>query len=171
MTQRTKNIILIIGFVLLLIVSYLFAISETLDTRSQVIELEKEATNFSQLNSRSLSLKRQEKFLDSILVVNKIKNTSVQNNLLDLLNEESAKNGFSISSFNEPHVFKDDLSSITSYSFSLQGDFNDLSAVIYQLEQEYNLGRIVHVNFEKKRYYRRNKDYLECFVVLEGLDL
>jgi len=171
MTQRSKNIALILAFIVMLIVSYKLSISETVSSYKSVEELRIQAENSKTIGSRFNSLKRQEAYFDSILGANQIKSNSTQNNLLDFLNSQSEKKSFSITTFNEPHIIKNDLSKISSYSFKLSGSFNDILSVIYSLEQEYNFGKVSHLDFEKKKDYRKNRNYLECFVIIEGLDL
>ena len=114
------------------------------------------------------TIKQKEKALDDILEQNNIKNISVQNNLLAFLNTESQNSNFVISRFNEPHKFTEEDYSITSYQFSLQGDFYDILGVSYALEQKYNLGNIVHLRFSKKMDYRKRREFLHVDFILES---
>ncbi|HNP66315.1 MAG TPA: hypothetical protein PKH16_00285 [Aequorivita sp.] len=119
--------------------------------------------------SIATNLEKREQFVDSILSLNNMKGNSVQNNLLDFLNSKSESGDFIISDFNEPHTFSQDGATITSYRLTLEGSYDEIEQVLYSLEQEYNFGKISHVHFEKKKDYRRGKDYLECFVIVESL--
>ncbi len=169
MTQRNKNILLILGFALLLILSYRMAFSKTLASRNQVRALEEETTTFGNLSGLSATLNAREHFADSILQKNNIKSNSIQNNLLDVLNASAEERNFVISEFNEPHIYTENGVSVTSYRFTLKGAFNDMQQVLFDLEQRYNYGKVVHVNFNRKRDYRKRKDYLLCTVILESI--
>lgn len=97
---------------------------------------------------------------------NNIKNTSVQNTLLDLLNERAINDGVQISSFLEPHKGFDNGVAETSFRFTLKGSYKAIEIILYKLEQEASIGNITHVKFSKKRDYRKGKNYLECDVIL-----
>lgn len=171
MTARHKNIALIVGFLALLIVGYRISLSKTLDTKNRVQKLEREVSHLSKLNGQSSKVIAHNVYLDSVLSVNKIKNNSVQNTLLEILNTASQNSSFEITEFNQPHRYQDEQTTILSYSFSLRGSYKAIEQIIFELEQNHNLGEITHLSFEKKRDYRRGRDYLECFVVLEGVGL
>ena len=168
MTQKNKNILLIVGFILSLFISYKLAISKTIETKVSLAILEKQTITFDNIARLSANLKQREKFADSILIKNNIKNTSIQNNLLEFLNNEHEDDLFTITNFKEPHHSVKENVISTFYQFTLKGDFKTLLEVIFKLEQQYNFGKISHVSFEKKRNYRKRKDYLECFIVVES---
>ncbi len=72
--------------------------------------------------------------------------------------------------FNNPHVFEMDNAMINTFSFTVNGSFSKITGLIYELEQHYKLGKIISVNFEKKKNYRRNTQYLECTVLLQRIE-
>lgn len=169
MKQRNKNILLILGFIVILIFCYQVSIKKTFGLKHEISSLNDSISRYEYLSKQSQNLKAKEIYLDSILSTNNLKNISVQNNILDDLNTLSEEKGFSIVAFNEPHSISESNITVNSYAFRLQGDFNDMLELVYHFEQETNLGKISHVNFEKKKDYRKNKDYLECFVVMQSL--
>lgn len=169
MIQKNKNRLLILGFIIAIFACYHLAFSKTIETKKELQTLTHQSDNFKNIASLSRDLYQREKYVDSVLKKNNFKNLSIQNNLLEFLNEKSLENMFLIIGFQEPHRFTNDNITITYYQFSLKGDFNSLLGVIYSLEQEYNFGKISHLRFEKKRDYRKRKEELECFVVIENL--
>jgi Tfp pilus assembly protein PilO len=169
MTQKTKNRLLLLAFLVILTIAYQLAFSKTFALRNEVNILRKQSDSFEGLANFSANLQQQEKFADSVLLNNNVKNISVQNNLLQYLNQSSIDKGFNISSFQEPHMILENGVNTTSYQFTIQGNFNDLLYTIYELEQNFNFGKIASLNFERKRDYRQGKDYLICFVVVESL--
>lgn len=169
MSQRNKNILLIIGFIAILFLCYQVSIKKTFNLKTEITNLNDSINRYEFLSKQSQNLKAKESYLDSILSTNNLKNVSIQNNILEDLNTLSEEKGFSIVAFNEPHSISESNITVNSYAFRIQGDFNNMLELIYHFEQETNLGKISHVNFEKKRNYRRNSNYLECFVVIESL--
>lgn len=168
MKQKTKNILLVAGFVLLGIISYQFSISKTLQLRKDINFLELKATSQANTSQTLLSLKSREIFTDSILAKNNLKNSSVQNTLLDLLNQHSINDNIQITSFLEPHNADNNDISETSFRFTLKGSYKTIESVLYELEQSMNLGSVTHLKFSKKRDYGKGIDYLECDVILRG---
>ncbi|MEM7185020.1 MAG: hypothetical protein AAF466_00070 [Bacteroidota bacterium] len=168
MTPRTKNIALIVGFVLMLWISYQFSISKTFVLKDRIGQLEKERIEMTQLSKASGSLKQREHYSDSVLSEHLQLNGSVQSNLLDLLNGRSQELGFSISDFKEPHSFIDNGMTIQTLEFRLRGPFDAIQTLLYEIEQQYNFGEIRNLHFEKKKDYRARSEYLECTVVIEN---
>lgn len=169
MDPKNKNRFLIIGFIFVLIACYYLAFSKTMEIKNNLNNLNQQSNNFKNLTSLTNNLYHREKFVDSVLKKNNFKNLSIQNHLLDFLNDQSVKNKFIITDFKEPHNVIEENTTKTSYQFTLKGDFNSLLNVIYTLEQNYNYGKITHISFERKKDYRKRKEELFCYVVLENL--
>jgi len=170
MSPRHKNIALVVGFILTLLLAYQFAISKTLDLKNEVSSMSGEALKFQSLPQMQANLYQQGIFLDSVLATNNIKDISIQNNLLEYLNSRSEELPIAISNFSEPHIYSDDDAPKTSYAFLLKGDYFSILETIYQLEQEYNFGSVKHVSFEKKFDYRKRKNFLECSIIIESFN-
>ncbi|MBW1296610.1 hypothetical protein [Aquimarina litoralis] len=172
MTQKNKNIILIIGLLLVTFIAYRYSISKTITVNHQVSTLEKQKDAYESAPTQLAALSNKEKQLDEILKKNNVEGNSLQNNLLKTLNTLSSTSNFTIIAFEEPHVYKDEGSQKTSttYNFTLQGEYTSLIKVIYALEQTYSFGNIIHSNFEKKKNFRTGKSYLQCTVLLQRLN-
>lgn len=168
MAQRNKNILLVIGFVLFLVMAYRLAIYKTFYLKNEINTLKSEQIDPAQISELSGNLELRNQFADSVLKKYNIRNSSIQNSLLEFLNEESILNGISIVQFQEPHVFKVDDVKATSYPFTIEGQYIDIERVLYKLEQQQSFGKVSHVHFEKKRDYRHGKDYLECLIILRA---
>ena len=149
-------------------IAYNLAFSKTISLKDRINLMEEKTISLESSVLIAVNLEQRERFVDSILSLNNMKGNSVQNNLLEFLNIKSGSGNFTISDFNEPHTFSENGATTTSYQFTLEGNYNGIEQVLYSLEQEYNFGRIAHVHFEKKKDYRKGKDYLECFVIVES---
>lgn len=160
MTDKQKNIALVFGFLLLLIISYLFAFKRTLELKNTLQSFKTEKELLSNANQRIFKLQQENKYLDSILVQKNISiSNSFQQTLLSRLNDFSKKQSIEIISFNEPHIYSENGSVLKTYSFEVKAGFNDLLKIMNTFEKQ-QLGAFISVNFEKKKNYRKNTDEL-----------
>ncbi|MGY3793185.1 hypothetical protein [Aquimarina sp. 433] len=172
MTQKNKNIILIIALLLVSFFAYKYGISKTFVVNDQVHTLEMQKHAYETAPNQLAALANKEKQLDEILKQNNVEGNSIQNNLLKALNTLSSTSNFTIIAFEEPHIYKDEASQKTSttYNFTLQGSYSSLIKVIYALEQSYSFGNIIHNNFEKKKNFKTGKNHLQCTIFLQRLN-
>lgn len=168
MTGKQKNIALIIGFILVLIISYRYAISNTLALKKEFKTLKQQEQLFKNVPKQLSILKQKEKYYDSLLVKYQLNGSSVQNNLLKTINASANSNTIQLINFLEPHVFKKDNLTYNTYQFTLRGSYNNILELIYKLEQETKFGEITNLHFERKKNYRTGKNYLEANVLLRS---
>ena len=168
LTDKNKNILLIIGFILALVLCYQFAISKTLDTKKQYNTLKHQEELFKNTPKQLGLLKQKQKYYDSILVSNKLDGTSIQNNLLKTINISADVNNLKVVSFLEPHVIANGDLIIKTYEFTIEGDYNSILGLIHQLEQQTKFGEIINVHFEKKKNYRTGRYYLQAKILLKS---
>ena len=168
MSLQQKNSALLVGFILLLWLGYQFSFSKTFQLKGQHKTLLKEQALFTNVSQKLTALKQQDVYYDSILKSKRISSeSSFQNSLLQTITAFADTTNIKIVAFNNPHIFKADNTIFNTFSFTLKGSFSKITQLIYQLEQNYKLGKIISVNFEKKKNYRRNNYFLECTVLLQ----
>lgn len=168
MARKTKNIALLVGFVITLFVCYQLAISKTIQQKEQFETFKQQDILFKNAPKKLSLLKQKEVYYDSLLAQYQLDGSSIQNNLLKTINTFADNNKFKVISFLEPHtVILNDLT-IQTYVFVIEGDFNDLNELIYQLEQKTKFGEIVNLHFEKKTNFRSGKQYLQAKVLLKS---
>ncbi len=172
MEQRTKNIILVVGLLLVLFIAYQYSFAKTFAISDQVSKLEQEKERYLAAPMQLAALTKKEKQLDEILTRNNVEGSSLQRNLLKTLNELSTTSKIKVIAFEEPHVYTNETTqeSTTTYDFVLQGDYKSLIDVLYALEQKYSFGNLARVRFEKKKNYRTRATYLQCSVLLQRLN-
>jgi len=156
---------------LILAMAYQLTFSKTFELEKEIGQMEIQKTALLQRTQMANSLKQRERHADSMLNKFRIKNRSVQNHLLDFLNEEADKGGFAISEFVKPHRLNEQGVSFNSYPFKLEGSYQAIEQVLYQMEQLYTFGKIAHVSFERKTNFRKRKQELECYIIVESLDV
>lgn len=168
MSFKKKNIILAISFLILCLVAYQFAIRNTLNLKSEFKTIKANKAHEQMIQSKIVQLSAQKRYLDSLVSVNKITTTNLQNELLVTLNGLSDKHKVKISKFDEPHI--DSIGGIenTFHRFVLEGNYKQIINTIYDLEYDRNLGQLVSVQFKKQRNYRRNSLYLTADVLIKN---
>ena len=121
MKLKQRNILLGIGFIVMLWLSYQLSFSKTIELKKQVKTLQKEAKIFDNISQKLLDLKQQNSYYDSILASKKISiETSFQNNLLATINTVADSTNIAVVSFLQPHVFDIDNTKTNTYSFNLK---------------------------------------------------
>ncbi|MCX2679356.1 hypothetical protein OOZ15_05320 [Galbibacter sp. EGI 63066] len=168
MKNKTKNIILAIGLVLVLFISYQYAISKTIALRNTYKELSKENVLFQNIPRQQYMLNKQNQHLDSLLNKYQIGGTSLQNNLLKSLNQNVDSLNLKLVEFNDAHIFKRNDLTVNSHQFVVEGGFNSILKLVYNLEQKTKFGEVSHINFEKKKNFRTRKEFLQAFVIVQN---
>ena len=153
---------------MLLFGCYKLAIANTVALKSEYRAFAKEEKLFKNTPKQIALLKKKQQYYDSLLHVYKIGGTSLQNNLLNAVTKFSKENDLKVVNFLEPHTFTDKSLTVNTYSFSVEGHFNNILQLIYTIEQRTKYGEIVSVSYEKKKNYRTGTSYLQAKIVLQS---
>ena len=164
-----KNKLLGIGIVTLIVLSYTLAIKKTLSIKAESKNLKFQVEQYTDITTKLNLLNLKNKYYDSIFKTMEINDTSLQNNLIRIINIEAEKNEVKVMDFNQPHIHAIGESNQYTYSFDLEGDYTNILKVVHTLEQKGSFGEIVHLNFEKKKDYKTNRDYLNAKVMMQQL--
>jgi NAD(P)H-dependent flavin oxidoreductase YrpB (nitropropane dioxygenase family) len=155
----------------ILYASYHFAISNTVSVYKQYtdkVSLSKAYTDTPDL-LRQLIAKEQQ--IDLMLSNAGNSNTSLQNRLLKELNLYCQGLNLKIISFQEPHVFQQKETDIITYSFSTEGSFNDVIALVNKIENKSSHGSIKHLQTIKKTDYSTQRNFLVTHILIEKVIL
>ncbi|RED26122.1 hypothetical protein BD847_0028 [Flavobacterium cutihirudinis] len=164
--KRNKGLLL--GFLVLLYISYSFAISNTIDYYSEYKSKQQEITADHNLPKLTAQLIQKEKQLDQVLSKYDANiSESFQTDLLKQLTTYSTNYHLKIVDFQEPHIISQKGISTTSYMFSLEGSFNNSLIVLNKLENSPSLGVIKHLNFVKKKNYNTNINQLSVEIIMQ----
>lgn len=168
-THKHKNAILVALFLLVLLLCYQLAISKTFVLRKEYQALKQEEQQYTNIPQQLALLSKKEAYLDSILQKMDLNNSTIENNLLRVLNRESAANKVQVIDFNPPHVHNNGNTSLSTYNFKLRGNLTAILKVVYVLEQQSFFGEVVHVNFVKEKNYRTGRNYLEATIFVQNI--
>ena len=170
MTNKQKNIALVVGFLLLFLISYIFSIQKTIDLKSKLTMLTKQQELMSNAGTQIFNLQQKNRHLDAVLQQKElsIKN-SFQQVLFNKLNVFKKECSIEVLSFDEPHQSIKDHTKLLTYSFKIKGSFIALLKLTNYIERQ-RLGTLTSVNFEKKKNYRRNKEEITGLFYLQKLE-
>lgn len=168
MTKQQKNIALTVSFILALILCYQLAIKNTLQLKEQHTHLANEAVSLKSAPQQLALLKQKNVYYDSLLTRFQLGGSSIQNNLLKVINTYASNNALKVVDFLEPHVSTNDNLVIKTYDFTLEGTYNNINQLVYLLEQKTKFGEVISLHFEKKKNYRTGRFYLQARVLLKS---
>lgn len=169
MSLNQKNIVFILGLIFLIWVAYLFSFSKTIEAFHTYNKLKYQDDLFTSASQNHNNLQQQVKYYNSLLKKYQISaENSFQNNLLNTINDYAKSHPLKIINFKNPNRFLPTNHTIQeTYVFTVESDFNSIVNLIYTLEQNHKFGEIVSVNFEKKKDYKTNLEYLQCEIYLQ----
>lgn len=168
MTQKTKNIILVVSFLLIVVIAYQYAIANTLQLKSEYKTLKQDAVVFENMPLQLSSLKQKEKYYDSLLTRYQLGESSMQNSMLKSINTYAEANNLKVIGFIEPHKITKNDFTVNTYQFTLEGDYNAIISLVHQIEQKTKFGEVINLNFKKQKNYRTGKYYLQASVLLKS---
>ncbi|QMU65037.1 MAG: hypothetical protein GKR88_12570 [Flavobacteriaceae bacterium] len=156
-----------VGFFIMLIISYHFSYKKTIEVKNVVGKLRKEKSLLENAGSRIVSLQKENRYLDSILQSNdlSIENTFEQT-LVQKITQFATKNNLKIVAYNTPHLFALNDTHLLSYIVEIKGSFRDLMLFANYIEQQ-RLAKLTSLTFTKKKNYRTRRNYLSCKLVLQ----
>jgi len=170
MKNKQRLIILLIGILVVAIVCYLFAISETIALKEQYTHLKQQEVLFKNTPKQLTLVKKKQQYYESILTKYQLNGSSVQNSLLQNITLFAKNNKLKVIDFTEPHVSSKNEISIKTYQFTLEGDYNKILSLIHKLEQETKFGEIINLHFKKEKNYRTGRYYLQAKVLLKSFN-
>ena len=170
MTNKQKNIALVVGFLLLFLISYVFSIQKTIDLKSKLTMLTKQQELMSNAGTQIFNLQQKNRHLDAVLQQKELSlNNSFQQVLFNKLNVFKKECSIEVITFNEPHQIIKNNTKLLTYSFKIKGNFIALLQLTNYIERQ-QLGTLTSVNFEKKKNYRRNKEEITGLFYLQKLE-
>ncbi|WP_190808386.1 hypothetical protein [Flagellimonas sp. S3867] len=167
---RKKNIVLILLILLSLLLCYKLAISNTLALKREYGALTKEEGLYKNIPQQLSLLSKKEAYLDTVLQDLNINNTSMENNLLRIINQEVSKNQLSLIDYNPAHISKQNETNFITYNFTLRGSFPSILKAIYSIEKHSGFGEIIHVDFTKEKNYKTRRNFLEASIYIQSLE-
>ncbi|MCB4797212.1 hypothetical protein [Neotamlana laminarinivorans] len=170
MTNRNRIILAVSGFIITLFLCYKFAFSKTINLVYTHEKLVQSETLFENTPHQIFLLKQKQKYYDSLLTKYQLNEHSIQHSLLNTINRYADSHEFSIVEFNEPHITRDNNLTVKVFKFTLNGNYNSIMTLIYNIEQHTKLGEVINIHFEVKKNFRTGQKYLLAHVLLKTFE-
>jgi hypothetical protein len=165
-----KNRLLAVGVVLFGLLSYQLALKKTW-SNFRAYEKGKSLKNSGQSLPHKLgNLKAKEGRLDALLAEMNLNGGSQQSELLKLLNTEIAETEVRIEEFLSPHRKQVGEEVISTYRFTLKGDFKGILKVIHTLENSKGFGAVTHIDYQRVKNYRSGRSELLATVLISHFE-
>lgn len=169
MTSKQKNKVLVIGFFALLLVAYQFSFKRTFELSSRIDQLTEDKSLLENASERIGYLQQENSYLDTVLKSNDVSaDQSFEQNLFQKISKLRAEHKVEIVSFEKPHEFVTEGSTLLSYTIEVKGGFRELMFFSSSLEKQ-RLGKFSSVQFLKKRNPKKRKNELIARIVMQKL--
>ena len=156
--------------VILIFIAYKGAFVKTLSIYQQVRNLTKSINSSAQISSKKKDLQIEIEHINSLLGIheNKLPTDDIFKELTTICQEyDDAK------IVNVPDIHQTIANSykITTMFAELEGGFSSLLKIVWILEQNKKIGRLVSVNFKKGIDYKQKKEFLSLTILLQNYEL
>ena len=147
LSEKYKLYLLLGGFILILIIAYNVAIKSTISTIREYRELKQKSTEAADLPAQCAALQNQLKHLNR-LYFDAVKGIDDTHEIfLNKLGRLAAQYNAAVIDYPAEHNFEASSVRIETHIAVLKGDFSDLLKVLYELEVNERIGRLVSVEY------------------------
>lgn len=167
---KMKNKIIIATFLLSLFLCYKLAILKTINARQQLNILSKESVQISNTSKELYQLKIKESYYDSLLNTYQFKNLSIQNQILNILNEFSSNGSIEIKKFKEPHTIEENELIIKTFDLTIKANYNNIIKLVHHFEQKERFSEIINLNLKKIKNHKTGKYFLQAKILLKSFE-
>jgi hypothetical protein len=149
LSWKQKNRLLLIGGIVLLWTVYSFAISNTIEVRSQCVVLQQQIDSASDAPVRLAALQQEFQQLETITNSNDTSNT-LHERLLAVVTGYCQQNNSVLRDFASPVCYHQQEWLIETHPIMVEGTYVNLLKLVHKLELE-KIGKVVSVDFHAKR--------------------
>ncbi len=169
LTYRQKNKYLLIAFVVLLVLSYLLAIRDTLSCFFAYRSLQKKETQLNQAPQELKSLQVKLKGLNYLIENKQKTHGGVHASLLNIITAYCDEQGILLREYpGSQENIQNDLVVETNI-FEVQGPFLKLLNLVYLLEQKQKIGKVASVRFQSKRDIQTRENILTVTIYIQNV--
>lgn len=169
LSYRQKNIVLIIGFVIFLLIAYSVSISETIHLMNKKVEIENKLRKVSSAPSKIIEIQKELLSLDANLgSIDKAKD--FQHILLEKATSYCQNHReINLDQFPKPYINQQKGYQLETYLCILEGSFKDALGFIYNIEQKWKIGKSVSSEFKVETNYRTGAKKLYTTIYIQSI--
>ena len=169
LTYRNRNIVLAGVTLLFTILAYQLSIKEAIERKQAYEEAISQSAKLAGAPQQMEELRKKIMTLDQSLGNLNGDTTDLPQLILEKVSTYCKKNGTELKKF--PGVSRTDEQNyqLETTQFVVKGNFIDLLKLVYGFEQEYNLGKLVSVEFNIQKELRSRKQYLVATLFVQNI--
>lgn len=167
-TYKQKTIALGVIILLLGVVAYKRAVSQTLQVLNNIEVVEEQLSSLENSDQKKNQLMQELHAIESIIGISSIEGNELQ---LDLINAVSKNNQVELYQFPVSHEALNSNVRITTLSYTVKGTYWDLVRFIYNLEKDIKKAKVVSVKLEKIKSYRTQEIELYATIYFQNYEM
>lgn len=168
LTYRKKNKLLLIAGGVLAVLTYVLAISNTVDACILANDYESQAAHAASAPLKAAELERQLADMESMLSVQS-KEEDIQQRLLGIVSAYCQSNGTVLREFPQTMHSEEKEFRVETNVFTVEGTFTELLKLVYRLEQEEKLGKVSSVKYFMKKDPKTKTAALNAVIYLQNI--
>lgn len=151
LTYKKKVLYLLAGFVVLLILSYALSIRRTIALGEICNRLEQQKESLQNAPAKIRKINQELANINAIIGKDMHVDMDVQSAILEKTGQFCQKQKLTFKRFPKTHYYNEKDYLVMTNKLVMEGEFIKILKLIYLFEQEFQLGKIISVQFEKER--------------------
>lgn len=168
LTYKQKFFAVIGGFLLLLMASYKKTFKDTLAAKKELNHVEEKLSSIENSFSEIYNLKNEINYLDNIIGGHTLNPEQVQQKAFDFVTKSEFE--VNIVSIEDVHLFSNEDFLVYSNQIELEGSYNSLINLLYDIEKNFKNSRVVNTQFYSRKNYRTNTKKLFLKIILQNYE-
>lgn len=167
-TYKQKNWMLLGGIILFALIVYVMAVGKTIDMAAECAELQGQIKSTGNAPEKIAQLQAKLKELDAKAGVS---NDSIefQQALLEKVTTYCANNKVSLKEFPANHLYTTNEVEVETSQLKLEGGFSNLLNLVFSLEQNERIGKVISVCYETKTDVRTKQVSLTAKIYVQNV--
>lgn len=169
LTYKKKNLLLVLIAVIAALLIYSLAIKKTMAAFAECKQNKNKMEQAENIPEMTEQLERELIRMDAKIGTHNTRQENINEALLGLITGYCQTNHAVLREFPETLFSDDGDLSVETNQFVIGGTFSTLINLVYLLEQKYNLGKIVSVNYQLKKDFKTKEMQLTATIFLQNI--
>ncbi|TGV01063.1 hypothetical protein [Flavivirga rizhaonensis] len=148
--------------------SYKKTFKHTLAAKKELNQVKQKLASTDNSFNNLYALKNDIKALDKLIGGRSLSPIHVQQKILDFISKKDIT--LNIVSIEDVHIYRDEEFLIYSNQIELEGSYEALIKLLYEIEKNFKDSRVVSSEFYSKKNYRTNKQTLFLKIILQNYE-
>ncbi len=165
---KKKFIVVLLGFVVLLLASYKKNFKNIFEARKQLNTITNKLNTVDDSSNQIFFLKNEIAQLNDLIGGQTKEPELVQQLILDFITNVNLD--INIHDIEDTHIFNDDDFTIYTNVLQIEGDYNTLLKLLYNIEKDFSASKVVSSEFYTEKNYRTNSKKLFLKLILQNYE-